>query len=365
MSGKIYQDQFTLLEQISCPVALVDENLTLHFANNAFEQRIGELPILGDLETILANPEAVMRSLQAASQISGLLPLRIESLRGSEALLGLISRVTFAGRPMFLIQGSQTDSNRYYKINREMEFVAHALSRERRIAQEHENTCHAIEAFIDVLVHDIRSPLATVVQGLGLLPDEVAAENREYSRVLMHEIKLSSERLVDFVDSLYAHSQVHRAKLVLESIDLSILLANLQVDLRSLLTECGGELTGPSLLPVVKADRQLLRQLLQNLLQNSVKFRHTERALKIQIGCDRLNDSHLELFVKDNGQGFDPSRLKNLFNPYVRTGQSNNDGLGIGLATCKSIADKHGWAIRAEGDPGKGATFRVKIPSWC
>ncbi|WP_309381732.1 sensor histidine kinase [Cerasicoccus frondis] len=364
MSAKIFQEQFSLLEQISCPIALVDEQLVLHFANVAFAESLGgALPVMGDLESILANTDSVRRSLMSAAAISSPIPIRLESVYENQALHGLISRVTYAGRTLFLVHGSQHDTNRFLKLNTQLESINTTLSRERHLARQHENTLHAIEAFVDVLVHDIRSPLATVVQGLDLLPEEIEADNLEFSRRLMDQLKQSSTRLVEFVDSLYEHSKVHRSQLEVESIDLATHMTYLQQDLASLLEECGGELILQTVLPVIKADRQLLRQLLQNLLQNAVKFRHPARKLTIMVGCERLDDSTLELFVRDNGQGFEPNLAKQLFDPYVRNQGSANSGMGIGLATCRSIAEKHDWSIRAIGKPNEGAEFRIRIPS--
>lgn len=364
MSANSFQEQFALLEQIGCPIALLDDELCIHFANATFEEQLGgTLPVNGDLESVLANSRAVRRSISAAETVASPIPMRLESLVGKHALHGLVSRVTYAGRMLFLFHGTKNDTNRFTRLNTELQSIHSALNRERQLARQHEDTCRAIEAFVDVLVHDIRSPLATVVQGLGMLPDEIEADNLDFSRRMMNELKLSSERLVEFVDSLYQHSQVHRAELNIESIDLARLISDLQKDLSLLFTECGGELVAPPLLPVIKADRQQLRQLLQNLLQNAVKFRHDERPLSVILGCERLDDSTLEIFVRDNGQGFDPSLAKDLFDPYKRNGDSKNNGLGIGLATCRSIAERHGWTIRAIGKANQGAEFRVRIPS--
>lgn len=360
----LYLEQFNLLEQISCPVALVDLKLDMHFANAAFRAKLGDSLAHGNLKAAIANEFAARRSIEAARSVSGVLPMRLEPLSQDEALLCLVSRVEYAGREMFIIQGSQTDANRFYKLKRDMEFTSNALSRERRIAQQHENTCRAIEAFVEVLVHDIRSPLATLVQGMDLLPLEMESENFELTRKMMSQLRCSSARLVDFVDSLYGHAQVHRARLNLESLDLGKLVHALVTDLGSLINEAGGAVDIRDPLPIIKADRQLLRQLLQNLVQNAVKFRSRERPLQIVIGCERRSDSHVDLYVQDNGVGFAQARSSELFEPYRRANNHHKEGLGIGLATCKSIAEKHGWSIAASSSPDQGARFTVRISSW-
>lgn len=355
-------DQFHLLEHLTCPVALVDSDLVVQFANSAFDQKIGGFVPGAHLLDLIHNVSAAERSFEAASNISSPIPLRLEPVHEEEAMLCVLRVLPFAAKEMFLIQASQTDVNRYFKLNREVESMASAYSRERRVAQEHENTCKAIEAFVEMLVHDIRSPLATVVQGMDLLPDELESENVDQCRSIIEQLRLSSSRLVEFVDSLYEHSQMHRAKLIVESVELGRMINVLQEDLSAILNEAQGELIIKTKLPIVRADRQLLRQLLQNLLQNSVKYRSPDRRLQITVGCARIDDSNLELYIEDNGRGFPPEQAKEIFAPYKR---SESGGLGIGLATCKSIADKHAWTIRAEGREGQGAKFTVRIGSWC
>ena len=70
-------------------------------------------------------------------------------------------------------------------------------------------------------------------------------------------------------------------------------------------------------------------------------------------------DPYLEIAVSDTGVGVDPSALKRLFEPYFSTKAT---GTGLGLAIARKAVEEHGGEIRAESNPGKGTTFRIRIP---
>lgn len=70
-----------------------------------------------------------------------------------------------------------------------------------------------------------------------------------------------------------------------------------------------------------------------------------------------------EIFVEDNGIGFDQQFSEQVFKPFQKLhGRDVYDGTGMGLAICRKIAERHGGTIRVESEPGKGSTFIVRLP---
>ena len=70
-----------------------------------------------------------------------------------------------------------------------------------------------------------------------------------------------------------------------------------------------------------------------------------------------------EIFVEDNGIGFDEKHLEKIFAVFQRLhGRTEYEGTGVGLAVCRRIADRHGGSITARSQPGQGATFIVILP---
>ena len=115
-------------------------------------------------------------------------------------------------------------------------------------------------------------------------------------------------------------------------------------------------------MPAIEADESQMLRLFQNLIGNALKFRGGETPrIKVYGKLDRKGIC--EIFVKDNGIGFDPQFAELIFKPFQRLhGRSEYDGTGMGLAICRKIVERHGGSIRAESEPGKGSTFIIRLP---
>jgi light-regulated signal transduction histidine kinase (bacteriophytochrome) len=73
-------------------------------------------------------------------------------------------------------------------------------------------------------------------------------------------------------------------------------------------------------------------------------------------------DNGLEIFVRDNGAGFNPQYASKLFQLFQRMhAQEDFAGTGVGLAIVKRLVERHGGSIRAEATPGKGAVFSFTL----
>jgi len=114
-------------------------------------------------------------------------------------------------------------------------------------------------------------------------------------------------------------------------------------------------------IPAIEADETQMLGLFQNLIGNALKFRGGETP-RIKVYGKLEKKRICEIFVKDNGIGFDPQFAELIFKPFQRLHRSEYDGTGMGLAICRKIAERHGGSIRAESEPGKGSTFIIRLP---
>ena len=114
-------------------------------------------------------------------------------------------------------------------------------------------------------------------------------------------------------------------------------------------------------LPAVIGDRIQLQQVLVNLMVNAAQAMADhpgERRLSIE--ATRASADMITIAVADTGPGIAADHLERLFDPFFTT---KEQGMGMGLAICRTTAEAHGGALSVESRPGEGATFRLSLPA--
>lgn len=121
------------------------------------------------------------------------------------------------------------------------------------------------------------------------------------------------------------------------------------------------ELDVPSSLPLIRGDETRLEQVILNLLTNAFKWSRPEGKITLRAG---EKDASLVIEIQDEGAGISEKDKERIFDAYYRTEDDRQriDGLGLGLALCKTIVEAHNGEIRVESEKGKGSTFSFSIP---
>ena len=218
-----------------------------------------------------------------------------------------------------------------------------------------------LEAFAYSVSHDLRAPLRHAVGYSELLQQHATSLLDEKSRRYIQTILESSKRMGKLIDDLLAFSRIGRAETRKTLVSLDQLVKELVAETRQ-------DTTGRDIvwkinpLPVCYGDRSMLRLVVDNLLSNALKFTRMRTQAEIEIGCvDGENEA--EVFVRDNGAGFDMQYANKLFGVFQRLHHLEEfEGTGIGLATVQRIVHSHGGKVRAEGGVGQGATFYFSLP---
>lgn len=117
-----------------------------------------------------------------------------------------------------------------------------------------------------------------------------------------------------------------------------------------------------SALPRVEGERIQLQQIILNLMVNAFEAmrRKNTGPRELTIETSMLGRDHVAIFVRDTGPGIPAKQIDRIFEPFFTT---KPEGLGMGLAICRSMVEVHGGKISVANNPEKGVTFRVVLPA--
>ncbi|MDE2447732.1 MAG: PAS domain-containing protein [Gammaproteobacteria bacterium] len=218
------------------------------------------------------------------------------------------------------------------------------------------------DAFLAMLGHELRNPLAPMVMALQVMRLR-GATSREQD-ILERQVS----HLTRLVDDLLDVSRITRGKIELlrRPLELSEPVACALETIGPLFTERRHrvEIDVPAQGLMVLADPERLAQVLLNLLTNAAKYSETGSAIRVQA---RRRGGRIELCVRDEGMGIAPEMLEKVFDAFVQQPQTldrSAGGLGLGLAIVRSLIEMHDGTVSARSaGPGKGSEFIIDLPA--
>jgi len=287
--------------------------------------------------------------------------LRHRTKDGREILVE--SRMTLAKRNgQRLVLETNRDITERKRAEQERERLLESENAARREA-EHAN--RAKDEFLALLSHELRTPLTPMLGWIRMLrrrqvrPEDYDSALEKIERSVESEIKLVSD-LLDVSRII-----IGKMTLNLRTLDFSGLV-RVAVEMARSSAEAGGiELvveTGKDE-ALVSGDPDRLQQVVLNLVSNAIKF--TPPCGRVEARLERAG-AHLELIVKDTGQGISPEFLPHVFERFRQADSSVarvHGGLGLGLSITRRLVELHDGSIHAESEgEGRGSTFTVKLP---
>ncbi len=242
------------------------------------------------------------------------------------------------------------------KVREANEAAADARRRHRQLQDSYQS----LEQFSYVAAHDLQAPLRNIATLIRFVEEDHGPEMSEDARGLLGSARDSADQLQCLITDLLAHAKSSAADLNLQQVDLSSVVTSVTRNLSTEIAVTAAQVDVAPDLGAVTADPVMLHQLLENLIGNALKYRNPARAPHVTISRDPGSLERDRLLIRDNGLGFDPAQTDRLFTAFQRLhSETDIPGTGIGLTTCRTICDRHGWRIDAEGWPDKGACFRI------
>ncbi len=213
-----------------------------------------------------------------------------------------------------------------------------------------------MKSFCYSVSHDLRAPLRGISGFSEVILEDYEDKLDELGKEYLHRIKDTTVNMSELIDGMLQLSRVSHQEPVIEEINLSVMAEEVLVSLAGIDKSRTVDITiSPDL--SCQADRGLVVILLQNILGNAWKYTANENDAKIIVSQEFIDGKKVFL-IKDNGAGFDMKFAGKLFEPFKRLhGEAEFTGSGIGLATAKSVVQKHSGDIWAESKVNEGSTF--------
>ncbi|MFF5289195.1 ATP-binding protein [Paractinoplanes globisporus] len=228
-----------------------------------------------------------------------------------------------------------------------------------------------LRAFAGVVAHDLKSPLSSIAGYAELVEDDLGdGASPDLLRPQVERIRRGVDRMRTLIDDLLTYATARDAPLDSQPVDLADVVDDVVHERTAHLRATGTDGTpvlfpdiyiGP--LPLVHADRGMIRQLIDNLVGNALKYTAPGQPARIDISAHR-HDDRWAVTIADRGIGIPLADQPHIFASFHRAAaHSGYQGTGLGLAICERIVTRHGGTIAATENPGGGTRFTFTLPT--
>ncbi len=228
----------------------------------------------------------------------------------------------------------------------------------------------------NMIVHDLRSPLSSVMASIELMIKGIAGEIEGTQRKVLNIAYSSAVQMLEMINTLLDISRLESGRMPVnrQPYDLRPLIERAVERLASLARERNVliQYEIPADLPQVVADAELTVRVVQNLVGNALKFSGRDstvllRAYPTPIGeslqeVTKVAGGWVTLAVVDCGVGIAPHDQAKIFAKFSQVGEKR-DGSGLGLTFCKLVVEAHDGRIWVESELGKGSSFFFTLPT--
>ena len=229
--------------------------------------------------------------------------------------------------------------------------------------------------FAYITSHDLQEPLRKIRAYGDLLKIKYNAVLDEEGQDYINSIQKGSERLQLLIKDILAYSKLTADNNSFIKSNLNDIINEILIDLELKIKESNAKINVAEL-PELYVNPGQIRQLFQNLIGNALKFSRektipeisityniSDKAIQVEKGTNAEQQSYCNIYIQDNGIGFDKSYSEDIFIMFKRLNDNTAyEGTGIGLAICKKIVEQHKGFISAKSKLNEGSTFIISLP---
>lgn len=231
-----------------------------------------------------------------------------------------------------------------------------------------------LETFASIASHDLQEPLRKIDAFGDRLKRRYYDSLGDDGRMYVERMQSAVGRMRSLIEDLLDYSRVTTKAKPFDRVSLDEVLAEVKSDLQVAIETSNAVINAASL-PMIDADRTQMRQLLQNIVANALKFRKPDLVPVIEITCELGSaergaaasgdlGERARISIADNGIGFEMKYAERIFGIFQRLhNRAEYEGTGVGLATCRKIAERHKGTLTVKSEPDVGTIFTIDIPT--
>jgi PAS domain S-box-containing protein len=357
-----------LIEKSSDIITIVGQDGNVRFISPSSETVLGYTPdeMIGKSQMELIHPDdreiAATRIAEQLATPNALAhtEMRVRRKDGTYILLESVARSLFH---VPSIQGMVVNS-RDITDRREVERQRAEAEALRRMVEQERQAIERKWRFVREMAHELRTPLAVMQTARDMLEryhDRLAPERRQsHLDEIGQQINAMTTMLNDVLT--FSKGEAGRLEFSPRPLDLSAFCAAVVEQIRStdkrdhaITLVVDEPAAGLYLL-----DEKLMRNIVGNLVSNAVKYSPAGSEIRVELTSD---GQAVEIRVSDQGIGIPAEDQAHLFEPFYRASNAHQlKGTGLGLSIVRASVQAHGGEIACESQPGKGTTFRVRLP---
>ena len=273
--------------------------------------------------------------------------------------------IFFADGLVFPLKDAQDAPIGFVKILRDITARKQSEDSIKKYAKDLEELNEHKEIVLSILSHDLRSPLAGIIQGAEYLKNNFDTLDPKLTKELLNEFYNAAVNELNMLDYLVQWARIKYAAetFVPIKINLKEYTDKVFVILKETAAIKSLKLENKILASYnVFADEKMLLSILQNLISNAINHCNSKGNIILSA---KKKENIITISVADNGIGMPKEKLNKLFYPEVQSLTKSIDkknGAGIGLLLVKGFLEKNGGEIWVESSEGKGTTFFFTLP---